>query len=571
MSSGRTFLLGSELALSRRARSVGLVLASFSALLVPLRVDAATFYVAPTGRDTDAGTMALPFATMGQGQAAAAAGDTIYFRAGTYAYTAATAACGSSTATINGVLLDKSGTPGNRINYWAYPGETPIFDFSGIKDGCRITGIRTTGSWIHLKGLEVRGVPQNVDTNHESWGIWNSGSNNIFELINTHHNMGPGLFIQGGGNNLVLDCDSHENYDPLSSSGAGGNADGFGCHVGVGATGNVFRGCRAWWNSDDGWDLIESDEAVTIENSWSWYNGYLPGTMTASGNGNGFKAGGYGLIAANVPPNPPVHVVQKCLAFLNRAAGFYVNHHPVADHFYSNTSYGNHPDFNLLGVAADGVSNLNIALLRNNLALGGTLLANETGPSVDDAFNSWDMNLGVTVTAADFQSVSVTGMDGPRQADGSLPVVTNFHLAAGSDLIDKGTNVGLPYVGMAPDLGAFEYGAADGAGSTTATGTGGVSAGGAGGVTGTAGTTGAGGTAGVGVTGTGGTSGAAGAGPSTATGGAGVGGSAAPTLSAGACVCNTARSRGALFDSTLFSVLALAAWTRNRNTRRRAE
>jgi hypothetical protein len=33
---------------------------------------------------------------------------------------------------------------------------------------------------------------------------------------------------------------------------------------------------------------------VTIENSWAWRNGYLPETTTASGDGNGFKAGGYG-------------------------------------------------------------------------------------------------------------------------------------------------------------------------------------------------------------------------------------------------------------------------------------
>jgi hypothetical protein len=37
-----------------------------------------------------------------------------------------------------------------------------------------------------------------------------------------------------------------------------------------------------------------------------------------------------------------------------------------------------------------------------------------------------------------------------------------MHLAAGSKLIDKGTNVGLPFTGAAPDLGAFEYGAATG-------------------------------------------------------------------------------------------------------------
>jgi hypothetical protein len=44
----------------------------------------------------------------------------------------------------------------------------------------------------------------------------------------------------------------------------------------------------------------------------------------------------------------------------------------------------------------------------------------------------------------------------PRKPDGSLPDVNLFHLAQGSNLIDKGINVGLPYNGNAPDLGAFE-------------------------------------------------------------------------------------------------------------------
>jgi hypothetical protein len=30
-------------------------------------------------------------------------------------------------------------------------------------------------------------------------------------------------------------------------------------------------------------------------------------------------------------------------------------------------------------------------------------------------------------------------------------------LVAGSDLIDKGVDVGIPYNGAAPDLGAYEY------------------------------------------------------------------------------------------------------------------
>ncbi len=366
---------------------------------------------------------------------------------GTYAYTSGLTSCGSSTSTVNAILFNKSGTSGNRINYWAYTGEKPVFDFSGIKDACRITGFQVQASWLYFKGLTLTGTPQNVNTNHESWAIYvNGGSNNIFELLDIHHNMGPGIFIKHGANNLVLNCDSHHNYDPNSGSAsapggdAGGNADGFGCHIAAGDTGNVFQGCRAWWNSDDGWDFIQAQEVVTVENSWAWYNGYIADTMntTANGNGNGFKAGGYDLIAADVPANPPKHIVQNCLSVSNKAAGFYENHHAAADYFYNNTSYNNHPDFNLLGVGSDGTSSLNLGFLRNNIAFGGALLSNNTGSGVDSAYNSWDASVGVTVTAADFQNVSITGLDGPRQADGSLPDIPNFHLAAGSKLDRQG-------------------------------------------------------------------------------------------------------------------------------------
>lgn len=43
----------------------------------------------------------------------------------------------------------------------------------------------------------------------------------------------------------------------------------------------------------------------------------------------------------------------------------------------------------------------------------------------------------------------------PRQADGSLPDNGFARLVQGSDLIE-GADVGLPFKGAAPDLGAFE-------------------------------------------------------------------------------------------------------------------
>nr|WP_308785424.1 carbohydrate-binding protein [Phytohabitans rumicis] len=280
-------------------------------------------------------------------------------------------------------------------------------------------------------------------------GVWISGSNNTFEQLNVHHIMGTGLFINGGGGNLVLNSDSHDNYDANSSDGPGENADGFGSHyTPAGSPANVFRGCRAWWNADDGFDLISTYSPVTIENSWAWRNGYMPGTTTASGNGNGYKVGGFG---GDYDAGAVKHTVRFSVAFLNRAAGFYTNHHPVANDYFNNTSYANNPDFNMLGIDSSGAA-VGRGNLRNNLAYTGTLTSNMTGTSA--AYNSW--NLGLTLSDAQFQSVSTSGWDAARQADGSLPVLPHLRLAASSTLIDKGTNVGLPYSGAAPDLGAFE-------------------------------------------------------------------------------------------------------------------
>jgi PKD repeat protein len=69
--------------------------------------------------------------------------------------------------------------------------------------------------------------------------------------------------------------------------------------------------------------------------------------------------------------------------------------------------------------------------------------------------NSWQN--GLSVSAADFVSLDVTLAFAPRNPDYSLPTNNFARLAAGSDLIDAGVYVGLPYNGSAPDLGAYEF------------------------------------------------------------------------------------------------------------------
>jgi Right handed beta helix region len=488
--------------LSQRTRLASILLGA----LAPLPVQATTYYVAPNGSDGDPGTQAQPFATVGKGQTAAAAGDTVVIRGGVYAF--------SGTSATVGVAFSKSGQQDQRINYVAAPGEAPIFDFFNLLPQARVTGFDVTASWIHIQGLEVRGVQQIITG--DSWGVRIRGSNNIVETLNVHHGEAPGIFIASGANNLILNCDSHHNYDPLEG---GGNGDGFGCHSNGG--GNVLSGCRSYSNSDDGFDFINAPGTCTAEKSWAFRNGYVPDTATAAGNGAGFKAGGFGLDISTFPATIPRHVVRFCVAFGNRSQGFYANHHPGGIDFLNNTAFRNPTNFDMLADVGPSSHRL-----RNNVAMTpGTAIGRLTGGT--DTFNSW--SLAVTVSAADFLSVAEAEALAPRAADGSLPNVNFMRLAPDSDLVDKGENVGLPFGGSAPDLGAFELGPSSGGGGAGG-GAGGTAGGGAGGSAGGAGA--GGGDAGAGTGGGGGGRGGDG-GDAGGGGSGGVGGGPGPGGTAG--------------------------------------
>jgi MYXO-CTERM domain-containing protein len=505
-------------------------------LFAAKNVFATEYYVSPTGSDSNPGTQDSPFATLQKGADTAVAGDTVWIRGGTYKIT--TPKNGGA-----GIELSKSGTSDtNRIKYWAYPGETPLFDFTNLQiaNGAYTFGIVISGSWLHLKGLEECCVPMNTKANN---GFANNGHDNTLELLNAHNNQGSGIQIGGGGGNLALNCDSHDNFDPGSTNGggAGEDADGFGVHGGSSGT-TTIRGCRAWWNSDDGYDFINQEAPVTIENSWAMGAGYSNYGTGPGGNGNGFKMGS--------SKTGIRHLIQNNVAWKNKANGFYANHSTGGNTWYNNTSFQNGTQYNMMasifnsdGTRQDGVilTGSKVHIMRNNI---GYPNKNEyiTGYGVDTAFNTWDLN--ITPAAKDFLSIidpSLTAKDatvettagalGPRQADGSLPNVDFLKLAAGSQMIDKGTDVGLPFVGAAPDLGAYEYGAtgsAGASGSGGATGSGGAAA--SGGTTGTGGRAGGGGI--TGSSGAPGSGGRSGGGGTTVVGGAA--GSGGGTAIAGA-------------------------------------
>lgn len=385
-------------------------------------------------------------------------GDTVYVRGGKYVMNE------NQTARKQGIwamvhLLNKSGIEGKRIHYWAFPGEKPVFDLSQVKpSNYRILVFNVTGSWIHIKGLEVIGTQVSILTHTQSECFHNEGSNNIYEQLSMHDGQAIGFYLIKGSNNLVLNCDAYNNYDYTSQDGRGGNVDGFGCHPRSGGKGNVFRGCRAWFNSDDGFDLIRAAESVVIENCWAFYNGYEK-NFKSLGDGNGFKAGGWGLVRDDrVPDTIPMHTIRFCLAVRNRANGFYSNHHPGGNYWFNNSAYLNGTNFNMLNRSLDFKDYVNGYghVLKNNLSFEPQTYTTQyiDSSKCDVTFNSF--TLPVRATKADFVSFDQRQLTSPRKPDGSLPDINFMKLKKSSKLIDKGVEVGLPYKGKAPDLGAFE-------------------------------------------------------------------------------------------------------------------
>lgn len=384
-------------------------------------------YVAPDGDDNNPGTLTQPYGTFPKAISEAQAGDTIYARGGVYNIV--------NTITISAV---KSGTPDQLYTLTAYQDEVPVLDFSAQTLGTK--GISLRANYWHIKGLHITGAGDN--------GMEiNFGFNNIIERCQFYRNRDSGLQLSNGsGNNRIIDCDSYYNADPPDYA----DADGFAPKLTVGS-GNYFYGCRAWVNCDDGWDGYlrgADDVTTTLENCWTWGNGYLEnGTDPGSqANGNGFKMGG----GDNSNGDSLMHhfVLIKCVAFNNKGKGFDQNNNMGSMTLYNCTGYNNLvANYRIQRLLNPGQT----LTIKNCISFAGLV---QLGSFAIQETNSWLPPF--VVTADDFLSLDANLASAPRQLDGSLPEIEFLHLAQGSDLIDAGVDLGFPFYGAAPDLGAFE-------------------------------------------------------------------------------------------------------------------
>ncbi len=252
-------------------------------------------------------------------------GQTIYMLEGTYKY--------AYTITI------AEGNDGEENNYKtlrAYPGASVVIDFS--QQACKSSnrGIILDGNYWHIYGITIYGAGDN--------GMLLAGDYNIIEMCIFDNNQDTGLQLSRNNSsytsvsqwpsyNYILNCTSRNNHDP-----DGEDADGFAPKLTCGE-GNVFDGCMAYNNVDDGWDCYAKSETgpigrVTLINCIAFRNGQTEdGTFTADSDGNGFKLGGGGI---GTP-----HTIINCLSFENKNCGFVDNNNPTAITLINCTAFNN--------------------------------------------------------------------------------------------------------------------------------------------------------------------------------------------------------------------------------------
>ena len=446
-----------------------------------------TYYISPQGDDIQGdGTKEKPWRNLAVAYNKAEAGDHILCRGGIYKVDY------YGTDAKLTVRMKKSGTMDAPIVIRAYEDEKPVFDFERQLTDCNRDkskvgdrGIHLTGDYHVLFGLHITHAADN--------GIKLEGSHNRIERCEFSYNLDTGLQLGFGHDfsasglgssndgrycayNDIVDCDSHHNCDYDMNYGS--DADGFACKMHNGK-GNRFIRCRAWRNSDDAWDLYETDFSVILAECWAWESGkpedhlwvkeYFDGSASFSGNGNGIKLGGNGTGGSS----KGIHYAYNCIAFgcnkTGSVKGFDCNSHKDGHVLIGCLAFDNGYDF----MFESGGSDANTAFY-NNVCLGRQEICVGTDDynavNAAPSKNGWTSHLLTGVSKDDYLSLDEEEALKPRSIDGSLP--RRFgRLCSDSQLIDAGSaSYGIPSSllsdfpflartssGSASDLGPYEY------------------------------------------------------------------------------------------------------------------
>ena len=418
-------------------------------------VQGTIWYVSTEGSDGNSGTSPNDaFRTLNKAGSMVEPGDVVQLRGGVYyEYNDADSQYGMPETTFT-----TSGTAQKPIVIESYPGELAIIDGSKRPNGSsyefddgpsrmqRPYLLYLPVNHYIVRNLEFRNSVGSGVVTSASTGE-STGNHNLFSHLHLHHNHSNGLaasglmrdsgdvFVTGNVAEYIV---AHNNG---STRNGGNSADGIKMSF---ATDGRISNSLLYKNSDDGMDYYGSTDMV-VENSLAWLNGYFfeKGDSdpfddslkyeAPTGNGHGFKMG------SSPSGRKSGNVIRNSMAWENKRFGFTFNS-AGGIVFINNTSWNN-------GSGGFAARCFDTTVLRNNLSFdeSNTISAEASmcpnGSHPDDEFNSWNLRIG----DPDVRSTN--------------PESSAFlSLSAGSPAVNRGADVGLAFVGSAPDLGALEVG-----------------------------------------------------------------------------------------------------------------
>jgi len=427
----------------------------------PVEKSARYYFVSTTGSDKNPGSETKPFRTIQKAASVVLPGDTVWIRGGEYKEI---------------VTITRGGQKGKTVEFRNYGDEEVIID-GGDRHVPEWNGLLNVkgASYVNISGINVRnsgerGIWLTADAvnSHISLGdcrVKNTAKSafaieqvNGCQLINCEATAAgdgyPGFYLFDNKEVVLENCVSHNN-----GGNGGGLAQGF---VFYGGSNYEVRRCSAFENSRDGFDTgggTVGTQDIQFTDCSSYRNGE-----------DGFGLNSYARNA----------IYRRCLIYDNDGSGFNI---------YEGASQVEIDNCTIVGCAhyfwidgsddpSQGVENVRV---RNCIGYGvqnrGIItIAPFNGISFDyncwsgvysgyGAFCLWNMGPGEIPLIYDDigsnRSWSLQLGQGQHSFAGDPGFVNlsgnDYHLRSDSPCIDKGLNVGLPFSGAAPDMGAFEY------------------------------------------------------------------------------------------------------------------
>jgi hypothetical protein len=370
------------------------------------------YYVATTGSDSNDGSFEYPWRTVSNAWRRSGGGDTILMRQGTY----------TESFTLSSGSQGR-GVAGQMWTLKSYPGEQAKFTNATLI---------INANYVRIQGLVLEGVSQDCNIDVGDSGVPDHVEilDNIFtgrQSVRVLSFTGTNGLIQGNTVNITSGSSSHAFYIKHGN----GNT----------IRGNTITGMNKYgiqiYDEDKYSQYTASIRNILVENNTILASQTKSGIVISGGDGTRPPIEVDGIVIRN---NLILNHAENAIlvAYEGRIRNISI---------YNNVLYGNDIGVEISAGDVDGVA------IKNNIFLSNRYAQTNISSRINNltiSHNLYHQPASVGSGASD---------DSPVYGDPLFvnPAGMDFHLQAGSPAIDTGVDVGLPYNGAAPDLGAFEY------------------------------------------------------------------------------------------------------------------